>query len=372
MPELIKIELPNAHIVNGKEFPVAFSLEAPESFKKSPEKVAAFLKKLGQSNFLNEALVSHGAIVIRNTGITDPEVISQYIDAIGTSSGDLPFEQNGTTATRTEITNLLCTANEGDPSLYIHQHNEFCRFTQYPSKLFFFCREYGPTVKGGNTPIVHGAELFNNLVKTIPDLVRNLATKGLLYTQTWAETTTNKTSWKDYYCFGRNISKEDNLATAKQKAGNIVRTKVSQDFEWADGNNLLVRQHTKPVRNHVNPFDGKSSPTFFTSLAAYFALSRKQNDKTQLTYDDGETIDEKSLEKFLQASLDLAYEHEWQEGDIAIVDNYQVSHGRCPWSGGSRSILVSMWDTPNKQEYEAWSPLNSGSLKSEGDKILAR
>jgi alpha-ketoglutarate-dependent taurine dioxygenase len=39
-----------------------------------------------------------------------------------------------------------------------------------------------------------------------------------------------------------------------------------------------------------------------------------------------------------------------QPGDIALVDNYQVSHARAPWTKGDRKILVSMWDTQDPKE----------------------
>lgn len=32
-----------------------------------------------------------------------------------------------------------------------------------------------------------------------------------------------------------------------------------------------------------------------------------------------------------------------QDGDLLLVDNFQVSHGRQPWVG-DRLVLVSMWD----------------------------
>jgi alpha-ketoglutarate-dependent taurine dioxygenase len=32
-----------------------------------------------------------------------------------------------------------------------------------------------------------------------------------------------------------------------------------------------------------------------------------------------------------------------EEGDLLLVDNFQVSHGREPWEG-DRLVLVSMWD----------------------------
>ncbi|AQZ11951.1 hypothetical protein BZL39_C08840 [Zygosaccharomyces parabailii] len=359
MPNLTKLYLSNSHGVNGNEFPIAFSLDASDSFKESPERVSAYFKNLAQTDFFNKALAFHGTIIIRNTGTTDPEVISKYINAIGTGSGDQPFVQNGTTATRTEITDILCTANEGPSSIYIHQHNEFSRFKKHPTKLFFVCTKYGSETKGGQTPIVHGAELFKFLSEKTPDLLNNLAIRGLYYAQIWANVSLTKTSWKDYYCFGREINKNDELPVAKQKAQKNVHANVSEDYEWLENNDLLVHQHTKPVRLYHNQYTGQRVPTLFTSLATYFYQYKVKSYNTptfELRYDDGKVIDKNLLEILLQASIDLSYEHEWQEGDIAIVDNYQVSHGRCPWSDGPRQILVSLWDTPNKQDYRFWIP----------------
>lgn len=359
MPEITRLVLSDAHIVNGNEFPAAYSFDADVPFKQSPEKVIAYLRKKAESNFFNKALATHGAIIIHNIGTTDPEIISQYINAIGKGSGDEFFEQNGSTAKRTEITELLSTANEGPSSTYIHQHNEFSRFKRYPSKLFFVCTKYGPGTKGGQTPIVHGAEFFNFLEAKVPDLVHNLATRGLYYAQVWADVTTTRTSWKDYFCFGREIKDDDELAVAKQKAEENVRANVSDDYEWVDGNDLLVHQHTQPVRSYVNKYTNQSAPTMFTSLATYFYQYKTKSYNTptsQLKYNDGGPINTDALEVLLQASIDLSYEHDWREGDIAIVDNYQVSHGRCPWSDGPRDIIVSMWDTPKKEDYGVWVP----------------
>ncbi|EGV65459.1 hypothetical protein PSN45_002362 [Yamadazyma tenuis] len=360
MPELVKINLPNTHIVNGNEFPVAFDLQAADTFKENSDKVAAFLSKTAKSQFFNNALAKHGAVVIRNTGTIDPDTIGKYIAAIGTGSGDEFFEQHGSTAQRTEITNYLSTANEGPSSTYIHQHNEFSRFTKYPTRLFFVCTKMGKETKGGETPIVHGAEFFNKLQENVPDLVDSLSKRGLLYEQTWNFTSQTKTSWWDYFCFGREITKEDTLEVRKQKAAISVAANVSKDFSWGDDNSLEVYQHTDPIRVHTDPTTGKKNPTVFCSIATYYHTSKDANANTPtkpLMYDDNhEIIDEKLLEKAFQIAFDVSYEHQWQEGDIAIVDNYQVSHGRCPWSDGPRTILVSMWDTPGKPEYPAWKP----------------
>ncbi|QPG75833.1 hypothetical protein FOA43_003195 [Brettanomyces nanus] len=351
---LEKITLPNVHVVHGLEFPVAYKLVGERI---DSEEVIKFLNEKGKTGWFNDQVKQHGAIVLRGFGSTSPQVISKFIKAIGYSSGDRPFQQAGTTAKRTKLTDVITTANEGLPSLFIDQHNEFSRFVQYPTKLFFACEKL--TAEGGETPITHGGEYFENIYKSRPKDVRSLAKRGLFMRQTWPFKTPNSTSWADFFCFGRNIDQEkDDLETKKKKAEILIKSHVSKDFFWDKDNNLVVDQHTDPIRVYKRP-DGFAFPTFFNSIATYYADYKDTYfdvyKKTSfLKYNDDEQIPDEFLDDVLKASEDLAYAHTWEEGDLAIVDNYQVSHGRYPWKNGKRTILVSMWDTPNKPEYPVW------------------
>ncbi|KAG7852977.1 hypothetical protein KL941_000027 [Ogataea angusta] len=352
--KLEKIVLPHAHVFRGREFPVAYNLHNSDD-SHSPDEVAAFLAELGAREFFNEQLKNHGVVVLRHTGTTDPEVISRYVEAIATSSGDEEFEQTGVTAKRTIVTPHLSTANEGPSNLAIYQHNEFSRFLKYPSRLFFVCTRY--KAAGGATPLVHGGELFASLEQVYPDFLTELGNKGLYMKQTWPLETDNSTAWRDYFCFGRDLHTNEDLETQKNKASVLVEEYVSKDYYFDENNDLIVGQHSRPIRNY-RVSETESYPVLFNSIAAYYADSKFKSNAYQKTaaldYDNSEPIPIKYLDELLEQSIKLAYHHEWQEGDIAIVDNHQVSHGREPWAG-ERHVLVSMWDQKNKPEYEPWS-----------------
>ncbi|KAG7693178.1 hypothetical protein KL930_004737 [Ogataea haglerorum] len=321
---LEKILLPNAHVFRGHEFPVAYDLHNDDG-SHSPDDVAAFLAELGTQGFFNEQLKNHGVVVLRHTGTTDPEVISRYVEAIATSSGDAEFEQTGATAKRTIVTPHLSTANEGPSGMTIYQHNEFSRFLKYPSKLFFVCTRY--KASGGSTPLVHGGELFAALEQIYPDFLTELGNKGL----TWRRRRKKPAFW------WRNLS-----------AGTTTSTRTTTSS---------VVQHSKPIRSY-KASETESYPVLFNSIVAYYGdakfKSNAYHKTAALEYDNSMPIPEKYLDELVEQSIKLAYHHEWQEGDIAIVDNLQVSHGREPWAG-ERHILVSMWDRVNKPEYEPWT-----------------
>lgn len=353
--EFVKLELPEKHIFKGKEFPVALQLNRNEA---SHSEVLKYLSEKAKDGYFNKLLEDHGAIVLRNLGNSDIDSLTDYIKVIGWDSGDEFFDQNGTVAQRTEINQYLSTANEGPSSRMLYQHNEFSRFKKFPKKLFFACNEF--SAEGGETPIVHGGEYFEDIYGKEPELVKELAQKGLYMQQVWPLTTENKTSWSDKFTFGRNVNKEvDSLEQQKKKAEEIVIDSVSDDYYFDEGDDLVVHQHTQPIRVYKRA-DGESYPCFFNSIANFHGDKKyalEGHGKTaSLQFDkDSTDIPMDFLDKILESSVSKAYNHKWQTGDLAIVDNYQVSHGRLPWNGG-RKILVSMWDIKEKQPFEPWVP----------------
>lgn len=349
-----KLPLPKAHQIHGQDFPAAFKVTGKAST--NFEELLEYIKVLAEKGFFKKQLSLHGAIVIRGLGYTDSQSISKIIETIGYGSGEKPFQQAGSTAKRTKLSGVLTTANESSPSLYIDQHNEFSRFIKHPSTLFFVCS--AKTAQGGESPLTNGAELFDSLYKDDKENTLELAREGFLLKQTWPFKTPNNTSWSDYFCFGRYINKEkDDLATQKKKAEKLLEEYVSKTYQWDDENNLVVDEITDPIRLYTRA-DGKSFPITFNSIPAYYAEFKDTYDvykkTSSIKHNNGKNISTAFLDSYLKKSKELAYSHSWEEGDIAIVDNYQVSHGRAPWSNGQRTLLVSMWDDPDKLEIPSW------------------
>ncbi|VEU20732.1 DEKNAAC101543 [Brettanomyces naardenensis] len=359
--------------IHNHTFPVAYHLSGPAS----QSDVEQLLKAKSEEGFFNSVLKEHGAIVLR-LGNPDPAVLSTYIKIIGKGSGDSPFQQIGSTAQRTQITDILTNANESSPELEIFQHNEFSRFNRYPTKLYFACSKYEVTKSDGGegkdgpngadhphssvqtigqTPLVHGRELFDALQQKVPLLITELSKRGLYMEQVWKYETDDHTGWTDKYSFGRDILEGDSLEQKKKKAEPLIAEYVSKDFHWDPStNDLIVGEHTQPLRTYEN--ESESYGVSFNSIPTFYAgMKYKKNSygKTRsISYDDGGEISEYYLDTILETSRELEYNHEWEEGDIVIVDNYQVSHGRKPWKG-VKKVLVSMWDKPSKAKFEGWT-----------------
>ena len=62
-----------------------------------------------------------------------------------------------------------------------------------------------------------------------------------------------------------------------------------------------------------------------------------------VTFGDGEHIDENILDYITETAVRLTTPLVWETGDVALVDNKRVMHGRHPFSGSNkREIVVSL------------------------------
>jgi len=69
----------------------------------------------------------------------------------------------------------------------------------------------------------------------------------------------------------------------------------------------------------------------------------------QARYGDGAPIGAEELEEVRRAYSELAVDVEWQTGDVLVLNNMLVAHGRRPYSG-PRRILAAMGEVHYMEE----------------------
>lgn len=252
------------------------------------------------------------------------------------------------------------TASEAPPHLWIHAHNEYSRYTKFPSNIHFYCWKSPP--KGGESPFCHSTELFDRIQEELPEFVKEATEKGLMspeyYQPPGKEFANFIYTWAGELAFGKEIDvQKDDMPTMKKKAEKQIR-RLTPHFEWLEDDRLKVEQYMPAFRR--SPATGR--PVFFSSIPGRYgtAFDRgatnppyKGDDGMFFlpsTYGDGSTIPKEYLHKTWELSKECAVLVKTQPGDLALVDNFQVMHARAPWTEGERKILVSMWDTDKPEE----------------------
>ncbi|KAM0747649.1 Clavaminate synthase-like protein [Meredithblackwellia eburnea MCA 4105] len=349
----VPFDIPGARTFNGHTFPLGLKL-LEDTPTPSVDAGAEYLQKLAASGALTKLLNQHGAVLFRGFGHPSPETFSVLVRAAEEARGSKPFEQIGLAGKRNNLAKEVFTANEGPKERRFYQHNEYARYTHFPSNIHFYAEK--AAIKGGATPLANSLEVFERVFAELPEFVEELQQRGLSMRQVYrAPGNTgkgNEFTWDGPDSFGHEILPGDSDEVRREKAEKQAR-RLTDDFRWLDDGSLEIIQHVPAVRR----FKEGGWPTWFNGLSGRHGTTRDQgaldfphigrDGMTYLpsVYDDGTQIPRRYLDRLLEVIAELEVELEWQDGDLIFVNNYRTSHGRCPWEEGERKILVSMWET---------------------------
>ena len=237
---------------------------------------------------------------------------------------------------RTRLTSGVYTSTEYPQEYFISLHNELSYSHRWPGRLFFGCivapQANGETVIADSRALLGAlpAEIVEEFTRRKVQYIRNLHGGGG-FGPSWQDTfeTTDRTAVEDYF----------------RSAG--------MTFEWRDNGGLRVSQVRPAVARHpktgepvwFNQADqfhpSTHPPAVYQSLLSIY---RDEEDLPQnVRFGDDTPIDAGMLDEIRRTTRDLTVYFPWKEGDVLMVDNMLVSHGRAPFTG-PRKILVSMCD----------------------------
>jgi hypothetical protein len=85
------------------------------------------------------------------------------------------------------------------------------------------------------------------------------------------------------------------------------------------------------------------SRSFFNQLiAAFFGWQDARNDGSKaICFGDGTAIDADAMATAIRLAETLTVDLQWQQGDVALIDNLRVMHGRRAFAG-ERRVLASL------------------------------
>jgi len=276
--------------------------------------------------WVDSALIREKALVFRKFGVSADELeplLRLFLpDRLPYVHGNSP---------RTKVGDNVYTSTEYPAEHTISMHNELSYCGQWPARLLFYCKQAPAT--GGATPVVDGERWLTSLD---PE-VRDAFAIGLRYTQ----------NLHDGFGFGR--SWQDTFETADRAHVEKVLRAQYCEWEWKpDGLRIWqVRAATTrhPVTGaevwfnqadqwHLSALDGETAAALREMLAP-------EDMPQSVTFADGSPIPDAYITQIRKRGLDEAVDINWSEGDLLVIDNVLVGHGRRPFTG-SRKVLVAM------------------------------
>ena len=108
-----------------------------------------------------------------------------------------------------------------------------------------------------------------------------------------------------------------------------------QDFALHEDGSLTYRLTVDPVRGSVL---GGAAPGFANAV-----LGPSHNyQPPRYALADGREVTSDEIEEIRALAEEVTHEINWQDGDIAILDNTRVMHGRRAIADANRTLFIGM------------------------------
>ncbi len=278
-------------------------------------------------DLIEEQLLKHGAILFRNFKI---DSIAKFEQFTRTISPEL-MEYGERSSPRHRVKGQIYTSTDHPADQPIVLHNEQSYTLKWMMKLWFFCVQ--PASQGGRTPVADSRRVFNRLH---PRITEKFAKKQVMYIRN--------------YGIGLGLPWQEVFQTSDKSEVEAYCRQSSIEFEWLDGDRLRTRQVRPAIRRH--PKTGE--PVWFNHALFFHVSSLEPATRDSLLtglkeedlpfnsyYGDGSPFEPEVLEEIREAFRQETVSFPWQTGDILMVDNMLVAHGREPYSG-PRKVVVAM------------------------------
>lgn len=274
-------------------------------------------------DLISQHLRQVGGLLFRNFQVKGAAEFEQFVQMIG---GPLLTYSYGSTP-RTQVQGQIYTSTEYPADQSIPLHNEMAYSRNWPMKIAFFCVQ--PAASGGITPIADSRRVCQRLDPVLRD---RLQARQIMYVRN--------------YGGGLDLSWQQVFQTQDKVQVEAYCREAQIEWEW-QGDRLTTRQVCQAIATH--PETGEA--VWFNQAHLFHISSLKSSVQAVLRsggvlprnayYGDGSEIEPTVLDAIRQAYAAETIRFPWQAGDILLLDNMLIAHGRDPFQG-NRTVLVGM------------------------------
>ncbi|HEX6096632.1 MAG TPA: TauD/TfdA family dioxygenase [Thermoanaerobaculia bacterium] len=275
---------------------------------------------------LEAALDAHGALLLRGFACDE----SSFGAAVERASGDL-LAYTFRSTPRSTVKGLVYTSTEYPQDQHIPLHNEMSYAVEWPRRLWLLC--ICPATTGGATPVADSIAVRSKIPAGIRE---RFESHGVEYRRRYGPHL--DLPWQEGF------QTSDRAQVEAECRHQRVR------YEWLDHDNL-VTSVVRPA-SLVHPRSG--ALVWFNQAHLFHpsALGSEARDALRgalgedgmprgVYLGDGSPISDEDVAAINHAYAEAAVDIEWRSGDLLVVDNERMAHGRRPFTG-PRRIIVAM------------------------------
>lgn len=276
-----------------------------------------------------------GGLLLRGLDVLGEQAFQQLVRSFG---HELLSYEFGSTP-RKAVEQGVYTSTEYPAHQVIPLHNEQSYTLQWPLKIWFHCVQ--PSAEGGETPIADSRLIYQRID---PALRQRFTDKRLMYVRNYGNGL--DLPWEQAF-----NSEDRSVVEAFCRANRI-------DFEWKDDGELRTRQVCQASARHPVSQDmvwfNQAHLFHVSNLAPAVreGLLAVVDDPLDLPrnvyYGDGSPLEDSALDEIRGVLDDCTVRFPWQQGDVLMLDNMLVAHGRASFKG-ARKVIVAMAEPAQEQ-----------------------
>ncbi|NWC69728.1 TauD/TfdA family dioxygenase [Pseudomonas sp. P7758] len=317
---------------NGRSEPVSIMDQAPGAAV-LPRRVQASpgqsIHALEQSirDSLDDSLRTAGGVLFRGFNVATPIDFKRFAASFGAPLASYEF---GSTP-RSKVFAGVYSSTEYPAHQFIPLHNEQAYTRPWPARIWFHCIKASET--GGETPICDSRLTYQRMPAEIREA---FASRELLYVRNYSGAldlpwqkvfNTEDRAQVERYCQDNNIEwewKADGDLRTRQRCAAVLQHPETGEWVWFNQAHLF---HVSAIEPGVR--------------ASLLAAVGEENLPRHVYFGDGSAIPDAMLDTVRAVYDQTAVSFPWEPGDILMLDNRLVAHGRNPYTG-DRKVIVAM------------------------------
>ncbi|MFC3531265.1 TauD/TfdA family dioxygenase [Vogesella facilis] len=279
-------------------------------------------------DMLRTAVHEHGALLVRGLGLHDVTGIAAVFLQLGT----LMIEREAF-ASRHHYSDALYSSSKWPANQSMCLHHELSYVLKPPSLMLFAC--LSAPLEGGATPLADEIEILQSLPA---ELITRFERDGWLLIRNYND--------EIGASLGEAFGSNDHYAVENYCRANAIK------FAWQPDGSLRTWQHRSAVVRHpvtdqrcwFNQVAFLNEWTIEPEVREYLVDSYGEDGLPFNTrFGNGDPISPETVQLINKAYSDNTMRDQWQPGDMMLVDNIRMAHGRESFQG-TREVLVGMAD----------------------------
>jgi amino acid adenylation domain-containing protein len=274
--------------------------------------------------FIADQLRTTGAVLLRGFNINSVEAFEKISLVLGKEQ----LKYMDQSSPRSLVAEKIYTSTDYPADQVINMHNELSYSQDWPMRIIFYCLKASAT--GGETPIADSRQVLKNISSATQE---KFAQKGIMYVRNLVDGL--GLSWRDVY-----------QTNDKAVAEEYCRSH-GIGFSWFGDNHLQIKWAKPAILDH--PYTGEAiwfnHGFFFNALnlpeEVRMVIENPAHYPSDTFYGDGSPIEPEVIQEIREAFNKAKVVDAWEKGDVLLLDNMLMSHGRSSFTG-ERKILVSM------------------------------